>query len=75
MSQVVPCGQADVAKLIVAFRNFAKAPKNQSSIEVQFNFGDILLMVKIVSEKLSTLSFPLIILLENIQQAAPCNYI
>ena len=27
MSRVVPCGRADMAKLIVAFRNFANAPK------------------------------------------------
>jgi hypothetical protein len=27
-SRVVPCGQTDMAKLIVAFRNFAKAPNN-----------------------------------------------
>jgi len=32
-------------------------------------------MDKIISEKLSTLSFPLMILLENTQQTAPCNYI
>ena len=27
-SRVVPGGQTDMAKLIVAFRNFANAPKN-----------------------------------------------
>ena len=27
-SRVVPCGRTDVTKLIVAFCNFAKAPKN-----------------------------------------------
>jgi hypothetical protein len=27
-SRVVPCGRTDLTKLIVAFRNFAKAPKN-----------------------------------------------
>jgi hypothetical protein len=27
-SQAVPCGQTDMTKLIVAFRNFANAPKN-----------------------------------------------
>ena len=27
-SRVVPCGQTDMGKLIVAFRNFANAPKN-----------------------------------------------
>jgi hypothetical protein len=26
-SQVVPCGQTDMTKLIVAFRNFANGPK------------------------------------------------
>jgi hypothetical protein len=26
--RVVPCGQKDMTKVIVAFRNFAKAPKN-----------------------------------------------
>ena len=30
-SRVVPCGQTDVTKLIVAFRNFANAPKNEKS--------------------------------------------
>jgi len=35
-SRVVPCGQADMTKLIVAFRNFANQPKNSlqlSSLE------------------------------------------
>ena len=27
-SRVVQCGRTDVTKLIVAFRNFAKGPKN-----------------------------------------------
>jgi hypothetical protein len=27
-SLVVPCGQTDMTELIVAFRNFANAPKN-----------------------------------------------
>jgi hypothetical protein len=27
-SRVVPCGQTDITKLTVAFRNFAKAPKD-----------------------------------------------
>jgi hypothetical protein len=27
-SRVVQCGQTDMTKLIVAFRNFSKAPKN-----------------------------------------------
>jgi hypothetical protein len=29
-SRVVPCGQTDMTKLIVAFRNFANAPKNST---------------------------------------------
>jgi hypothetical protein len=29
-SQVVPCGRMDGTKLIVAFRNFANAPKNET---------------------------------------------
>jgi len=28
-SRVVPCGRTDKTKLIVAFRNFANAPKNR----------------------------------------------
>ena len=28
-SRVVPCGQMDITMLIVAFRNFANAPKNE----------------------------------------------
>jgi hypothetical protein len=32
-SRVVPCGRADTTKLIVAFRNFAKAPKNKEHAE------------------------------------------
>jgi hypothetical protein len=28
-SRVVPCGQTDMTKVTVAFRNFANAPKNQ----------------------------------------------
>jgi hypothetical protein len=28
-SRVVSCGQTDMTKLIVAFRNFANAPKNR----------------------------------------------
>jgi hypothetical protein len=31
-SRLVPCGQTDMKKLIFAFRNFAKAPKNCSSV-------------------------------------------
>jgi hypothetical protein len=27
-SRVVPCGQTDMTKLVVAFRNFANAPEN-----------------------------------------------
>jgi hypothetical protein len=27
-SRIFPCGQTDMTKLIVAFRNFANAPKN-----------------------------------------------
>ena len=27
-SRAVPCGQTDITKLIVAFSNFANAPKN-----------------------------------------------
>jgi hypothetical protein len=33
-SRVVPCGQTDMAKLIVAFRNFVSAPKNDPSVNV-----------------------------------------
>jgi hypothetical protein len=53
-----------MTKLIVAFRNFAKAPENQ------FSFGHILFMDLIVSEKLSTVSFPLMTLLRNTQQTS-----
>ena len=28
-SPIVPCGQTDVKKLVVALRNFANAPKNR----------------------------------------------
>jgi len=28
VSRFVPCGQTDMTKLTVAFRNFANAPKN-----------------------------------------------
>jgi hypothetical protein len=31
VSRVVPCGRTDMTKLIVAFRNFANAPKNVGS--------------------------------------------
>jgi hypothetical protein len=31
-SQVVPCGQTDKTMLIVAFRNFANTPKNESGL-------------------------------------------
>ena len=31
-SRVVPCGQTDMTKLIVAFRNFVNAPKNVHSV-------------------------------------------
>jgi hypothetical protein len=31
-SRVVPCGQTDMAKLIVAFSNFANAPKNGTQV-------------------------------------------
>jgi hypothetical protein len=31
-SRVVPCGRTDMKKLIVAFRNFVKAPKNKGKI-------------------------------------------
>jgi len=34
-SRLFPCGQTDVAKLIVAFRNFANATKNQSVKAIQ----------------------------------------
>jgi hypothetical protein len=30
-SRLVPCGRTDMRKLIVAFRNFAKTPKNLSN--------------------------------------------
>jgi hypothetical protein len=30
-SRVVPCGQTDMMKLIVAFRNFVKAPKKDKT--------------------------------------------
>ena len=35
-SRVVPCGRTDMMKLIVAFRNFANAPKNIMFIEFSF---------------------------------------
>ena len=31
-SRFVPCGRTDVTKLIVAFRNFANAPANDSTV-------------------------------------------
>jgi hypothetical protein len=31
-SRAVPCGQTDTTKLIVVFRNFAKAPKDHSRL-------------------------------------------
>jgi hypothetical protein len=34
-SRVVQCGQTEMTKLVVAFRNFANAPKNGHSIEKQ----------------------------------------
>ena len=37
-SRVVPCGQMDMTKLIVAFRNFANAPKNVSSTRALLNY-------------------------------------
>jgi len=30
VSRVVPCGRGEMTKIIVAFRNFANAPKNDS---------------------------------------------
>jgi hypothetical protein len=33
-SRLVPCGRTDMTKLIVAFRNFANAPKNSSSVRL-----------------------------------------
>ena len=32
---VVPCGQTDMTELIVAFRNFANAPKNYCEYETR----------------------------------------
>jgi hypothetical protein len=32
-SRVIPCGQTDVTKQIVAFRNFANAPKKQTNAQ------------------------------------------
>ena len=32
VSRDVPCGRTDMAKLIVAFRNFVNAPKNVAEI-------------------------------------------
>ena len=40
-SRVVPCGQTDgqtdMTKLIVAFRNYTKAPKNRSPLTKNFS--------------------------------------
>ena len=36
-SRVVACGQTDVTKLIVAFRNFAKPPKKVNYKQQQLN--------------------------------------
>jgi len=33
-NRVAPCGQTDVTKLIVTFRNFANAPKKGSSYKI-----------------------------------------
>jgi hypothetical protein len=35
-SRVVPCGRTDMTKLIVAFRNFANAPKDEDLATVIF---------------------------------------
>ena len=38
-SRVVPCGQTDMTKLIVAFRNFANAPKIALRMRVTASYG------------------------------------
>jgi hypothetical protein len=38
-SRVVPCGQTDMTKLIVAFRNFANAPKIALGMRVTASYG------------------------------------
>ena len=35
-SRIVPCGRTDMMKLIVAFRNFAKAPKMYIGLHVKY---------------------------------------
>jgi hypothetical protein len=38
-SRVAPCGQTDMTKLTVAFRNFANSPKTQPVNAIQGNSG------------------------------------
>jgi len=40
-SRVVPCGQTDMKKLIVVFRNFANAPKNTEEEQISFTNGEV----------------------------------
>ena len=37
--RVVPCGQTDMTKLIVAFRSFANAPTKDTQQQTGFNFS------------------------------------
>jgi hypothetical protein len=37
-SRVVPCGQTEMTKIIVAFLNFASAPKTLAYTEVLINY-------------------------------------
>jgi hypothetical protein len=36
-NQLVPCGQTDMTKLIIAFRNFANAPKDERLCDSYFS--------------------------------------
>jgi len=43
-SRVVPCVRTDITKLTVAYRNFANAPKNYSTLKVCLDHTQIYLL-------------------------------
>ena len=40
-SRVVSCGQTDMKKLIVVFRNFADAPNNAEEVQISITTGEV----------------------------------
>ena len=50
-SRVVPCGRTDMKEMIVAFRNFANAPKKRHNIHLIFVVPCIMLNSEIIPKR------------------------